>query len=335
MKKKIILLASLIPIALTGCLKEPTSSARELQPIELWVEEDAMLVAKPERDPARPRSLFYEPLTDREKYGTGIDMFKRNLQGIGLGNADNVIKQLEDHDIKLSEGAKSAMQAKIAGGAQAVKAMQNDPAVTQDGRKVMDNGLLEPPKAPSKVYRNKCTADDNLLQVSWYKVIDGDTVKVFDFNDNSYKVKLQGIDAPELKQGFGKQAKKALHQCLAYDPTENIIVEWRDKDKDGNIVGKVSNAQFEDCGLFLVELGLAWHDKNNEFNQYEHDRFLYSNAEVVARRMVNGLWVDKNNIAPWDYKDGKKKFTTDFQTKAFDYKKASCTLAGGSTKVVS
>jgi endonuclease YncB( thermonuclease family) len=47
-------------------------------------------------------------------------------------------------------------------------------------------------------------------------VHDGDTITVLDANKTQRKIRLAGIDAPELKQAFGNRAKKNLAE-LAFD----------------------------------------------------------------------------------------------------------------------
>ena len=41
-------------------------------------------------------------------------------------------------------------------------------------------------------------------------VADGDTITVLDQQKNTYKIRLQGIDAPEKKQAFGEKSKQSL-----------------------------------------------------------------------------------------------------------------------------
>ena len=43
-------------------------------------------------------------------------------------------------------------------------------------------------------------------------VTDGDTIKVLTKNKTLYKIRLNGIDAPEKSQAFGKKSKANLSQ---------------------------------------------------------------------------------------------------------------------------
>ena len=42
------------------------------------------------------------------------------------------------------------------------------------------------------------------------KVVDGDTIHLTDDNGKLYKVRLLGIDAPEMDQSFGFESRKML-----------------------------------------------------------------------------------------------------------------------------
>ena len=65
------------------------------------------------------------------------------------------------------------------------------------------------------------------------KVIDGDTIELL-AKENPYhhitklKIRLYGIDAPELKQAYGKEAKKYL-SALILKQEVSLIIENKDK----------------------------------------------------------------------------------------------------------
>jgi endonuclease YncB( thermonuclease family) len=46
-------------------------------------------------------------------------------------------------------------------------------------------------------------------------VHDGDTVTLLDPNNRQHKIRLDGIDAPELGQPFGRASKQHLAELLA------------------------------------------------------------------------------------------------------------------------
>src|SRR5436853_5931362 len=46
------------------------------------------------------------------------------------------------------------------------------------------------------------------------RVADGDTITVLDATNTQYRVRLEGIDAPESHQAFGTQSKKNLSDIV-------------------------------------------------------------------------------------------------------------------------
>ncbi len=67
-------------------------------------------------------------------------------------------------------------------------------------------------------------------------VHDGDTVTILDAENTQHKVRVGGIDAPELKQPFGAAAKKNLSDLFF---GRYVVVAWNNHDRDRRIVGKV------------------------------------------------------------------------------------------------
>ena len=88
-------------------------------------------------------------------------------------------------------------------------------------------------------------------------VSDGDTVTVRDEDKVQHKIRLAGIDAPELRQAFGRRSKEALSNCAF---GKEAAVVGNKIDRYGRLVGKVLILG-DDCNLRQVELGLAWHYK--------------------------------------------------------------------------
>jgi len=67
------------------------------------------------------------------------------------------------------------------------------------------------------------------------KVSDGDTIWVLD-TKKKVKVRLLGIDAPEIKQAFGEESKMILVGLIE---KQNVIVVGNNKDRYGRLIGKV------------------------------------------------------------------------------------------------
>ena len=146
-----------------------------------------------------------------------------------------------------------------------------------------------------------CFADQLAGKV--IKVTDGDTVNVLTSNNETHKIRLSGIDAPEKKQAFGNRSKQALADLI---DGKTVMVEYNKLDKYQRVVGKITfNGQ--DVNLRQIKLGLAWHYKKYEKEQDVEDRSIYANAEYLAQRDKRGLWVDENPIEPWNYRKQKRE----------------------------
>lgn len=134
------------------------------------------------------------------------------------------------------------------------------------------------------------------------KVTDGDTVNLLTSDNETHKIRLSGIDAPEKKQAFGNKSKQALADLI---DGKTVNVEYNKLDRYQRVVGKITfNGQ--DVNLRQIKLGLAWHYKKYEKEQDVEDRSIYADAEYLAQRERLGLWTDVNPIAPWDFRKQKK-----------------------------
>jgi endonuclease YncB( thermonuclease family) len=129
-------------------------------------------------------------------------------------------------------------------------------------------------------------------------VSDGDTITVLDQQKNSYKIRLQGIDAPEKKQAFGEKSKQSLHDLVH---SKQVRIEYDKEDKYGRIVGKVTVDDVDVCLQQLV-LGMAWHYKKYQNEQSVSDRALYSETELKSKSLKLGLWTDDTPMPPWEFR---------------------------------
>jgi len=65
---------------------------------------------------------------------------------------------------------------------------------------------------------------------------DGDTITVLDASRKQHKIRLAGIDAPELKQAFGSRSKQNL-SALVYN--RQVTVKWNKHDRYKRIIGVI------------------------------------------------------------------------------------------------
>ena len=125
-------------------------------------------------------------------------------------------------------------------------------------------------------------------------ITDGDTITVIDTDKTEHKIRLMGIDAPEKKQDYGNESKKALSN---YIYQREITVEYKKQDRYKRKVGKIILGNQDIC-LQMIKDGMAWHYKDYEKEQSKTERDLYSQAEIKARSEKIGLWQDSKAIAP-------------------------------------
>ena len=134
------------------------------------------------------------------------------------------------------------------------------------------------------------------------RVIDADTVIIKNEKGDKYKVRLLGIDAPETRQHFGKEAKNYLSNIVL---GKALIVIGSNEDRYKRLLGKLV-LDGEDINLNLVKNGMAWHYKRFKSSQEKKDQILYSNAEKYAKVKKLGLWSKGLQIAPWQWRKNNK-----------------------------
>ena len=130
-------------------------------------------------------------------------------------------------------------------------------------------------------------------------IMDGDTMEVL-YNNVPTKIRLAHIDCPEKrgKQPFGNNAKIALSDlCFG----RIVIVKGEKYDRYKRLVAVVINDKKQNVNQEMIKLGMAWH-----FTKYSKDP-VYAKLEIEARKNRVGLWKDKDPIAPWLWREKKKK----------------------------
>ena len=128
------------------------------------------------------------------------------------------------------------------------------------------------------------------------KVIDGDTIELLVKQDNikqspKIKVRLFGIDAPEKKQAFGKEAKEYLSSLIL---DKEIILIINDKDKYQRTIGTILLNE-KDINKEMVKNGYAW--------AYESYSTKYLTEQADAQMFKLGLWQDENAIKPSEFRN--------------------------------
>jgi len=120
-------------------------------------------------------------------------------------------------------------------------------------------------------------------------------VTVLDSAGTQHRIRLAGIDAPELHQAFGEQSRRSLDDMIY---GKDVTITYQKIDQYGRLVGKIL-LDGKDVDLEQVKAGMAWHYKYYEDEQTPEDRQLYANVEKEARAERRGLWQDPNPMEPY------------------------------------
>jgi endonuclease YncB( thermonuclease family) len=125
-------------------------------------------------------------------------------------------------------------------------------------------------------------------------VVDGDSLIVL-AERQKVRVRLKEIDAPEIKQPFGKRSRQSLSTVCA---NKVASVFWTDKDRNGRTLGRVWCGGI-DANAEQVRQGMAW-----VFDRYVKDRSLYP-LQDAARAARRGLWQDQEPLPPWEWRQAR------------------------------
>ena len=124
------------------------------------------------------------------------------------------------------------------------------------------------------------------------EIVDGDTLDVLRSNAPQ-RIRLYGIDCPELHQPFGQTAKLLTVEMALH---KTVTVRVRGRDKYGRTLGDVLFGDGRVLNKELVKAGMAWW-----YRKYVNDSQLVA-LEDEARTKRLGLWSDANPIAPWEFR---------------------------------
>ncbi len=128
-------------------------------------------------------------------------------------------------------------------------------------------------------------------------VQDGDTLTVL-VDKRQVKVRLASIDAPESKQPFGTRSRQALAD-LCYGREASVADAG--KDRYGRTLGAVICAGV-DANAAQVAAGMAW-----VYVQYAPKGSPLYAIEAEARTARRGLWADPQPVAPWEWRDERRR----------------------------
>jgi endonuclease YncB( thermonuclease family) len=150
-------------------------------------------------------------------------------------------------------------------------------------------------KPPSQTESLRCEVVAN-------SIYDGDTFRVR-CSGRERKIRLCGIDAPELKQSLGIESRNYLRSLLAKAQGQVIVIEM-DRDKYNRTVAEVlfdTPSGEQSVQEEMLKAGFAYHYKQYSGNC--HNRDVFDSAEAIGRSQQRGVWqLQGGGQRPWDYR---------------------------------
>lgn len=138
-----------------------------------------------------------------------------------------------------------------------------------------------------------CSAQD-------FQAVDGDTVLI-----DGEKVHLRGIDAPELDQPCGEDAKNAVTLMLqtgGFEPCK--ISNAGPRGRYGDFITKNGSSMAET----LVSLGLAWSTDPKSMIPTKMQKLMKK-----AQHQKRWIWAENNPVNPADWRKNPTRYTADLR----------------------
>ena len=129
--------------------------------------------------------------------------------------------------------------------------------------------------------------------VTWWRCIgvtDGDTFTCLDTAGKQQKVRISEIDAPELGQPYGRDARDTLAELVF---GKSLAVIPMRSTTDGVVICKVS-VDGKDIGREMVVAGAAWTEPQSESPLIKDQK--------DAQNGKRGLWSEASPTPPWEFR---------------------------------
>ena len=137
------------------------------------------------------------------------------------------------------------------------------------------------------------------------QISDGDTVTLEMRDGAKLRVRLYGIDAPEVRhdkkpgQPFSEEARWALAEKIL---RKNVILTVLEGEQHKRMVGIISLGK-RSINKEMVREGWAWAYRRHLRGPYVSE---FINAEREAREKKRGLWQQSNPQPPWEFRRGTR-----------------------------
>ncbi len=126
------------------------------------------------------------------------------------------------------------------------------------------------------------------------RIIDGDTL-IATINGTSTRLRLAGIDSPELAQPHGRASRDYLVNIVSSAP---ITLHSHGPDRYGRTLATLFVGD-NNINLAMVRTGNAWRYR------YARKAGPTAEAEALARAEGRGLWARDTAVAPWEFRSAR------------------------------
>ncbi|HEY3442404.1 MAG TPA: thermonuclease family protein [Paludibaculum sp.] len=124
-------------------------------------------------------------------------------------------------------------------------------------------------------------------------VTEGDILRV-KHNGAEEKIRLQGIDCPEMNQTFGPQAKKFTRDLAV---GKSVTVKVFEVDRFKRQVADIILPDGKNLNQEIVKAGYAWW-----FVRYAKNDRVLEKLEAEAKQARRGLWSQELPTPPWEHR---------------------------------
>ncbi len=156
-------------------------------------------------------------------------------------------------------------------------------------------------------------------------IVDGDTIDVVS-DGQAMRVRLNGIDAPNIDQPYGAEAKQYVSK-LTMNQLVKLTVHGQDREK--HLIADVELPHHRMLTNEVLRAGLGWYRKDSSVNP------VLQQLEQDARGQRVGLWSDSNPTPPWNFHQSNVIASTRLAASAPDSKQRGSRregdIAGDST----
>ncbi|EAB8175330.1 thermonuclease family protein [Shigella sonnei] len=129
------------------------------------------------------------------------------------------------------------------------------------------------------------------------RVLDGDTVEIL-VGQQTTRVRLNGIDAPEKDQPYGQRSRQYLTGLIG---GKQVVAIGGNKDRYGRLLATII-LHNQDVNAIQVYAGMAWAYRYQGRLTVER----YADYEHNAKSANRGLWSQKDPIEPRKWRKYKR-----------------------------